>query len=73
MFCNLISEKVKLYGLTINYFPWGNKGRDFTARHVQCMMFCTDKVGLKILNNNIFNLTSNQYEDIFIKNRKTLL
>jgi hypothetical protein len=71
MFCNLISEKVKLSGLTINYFPWGNKGGDL--QHVQSMIFCTDKIGLEILNKNIFNLTSNEYRDIYIKNRRDFI
>jgi lipopolysaccharide biosynthesis protein len=70
MFCNLISEKVKLSGLTINYFPFGNKGNDL--QHVQSMMFCTDKVGLEILNKNIFNLSLNEYE-IYIKNKKNFI
>lgn len=70
MFCNLISEKVKLSGLTINYFPW-NKGIDL--KHIQSMMFCTDKVGLEILNKNIFNLTPNEYEEIYKKNRKNFI
>ena len=87
MFCNLISEKVKLSGLSINYFPWGKTGAEEldaeglssqnaagrASQHVQSMMFCTDKVGLKILNNNIFNLTSNEYEDIYNKNRKNFI
>lgn len=71
MFCNLISEKVKLSGLTINYFPWGKKSGD--SQHVQSMMFCTDKIGLEILNNNIFNLTSNEYQDIYNKSRKNFI
>jgi hypothetical protein len=71
MFCNLISEKVKLSGLTINYFPWGNKGQNL--HHVQSMMFCTDKVGLEILTKNIFNLTSIEYEDLYKKNRKNFI
>lgn len=90
MFCNLISEKVKLSGLTINYFPWhhhklkdsenNNLGKccidaysDGKYKHVQSMMFCTDKVGLEILNKNIFNLTLNEYEDIYKKNRKNFI
>lgn len=71
MFCNLISEKVKLSGLSINYFPWNNKSDDL--KHVQSMMFCTDKVGLEILNKNIFNLTSNEYEDIYKNGRKNFI
>ena len=71
MFCNLISKKVKLSGLTINYFPWGNK--DKNLKHVQSMMFCTDKIGLEILKKNIFNLTTNEYENIYKKNRKNFI
>ena len=71
MFCNLISEKVKLSGLTINYFPWRRKEEG--SQHVQSMMFCTDKVGLEILNKNIFNLTSNEYEDIYKKRKKNFI
>ena len=71
MFCNLISEKVKLSGLTINYFPWGNKNSNL--QHIQSMMFCTDQVGLDILNNNIFNLSSDKYEDIYLNNRKDFI
>jgi|SaaInlStandDraft_1057018.scaffolds.fasta_scaffold06627_3 hypothetical protein len=71
MFCNLISKKVKLSGLTINHFPWGNKGT--SLHHVQSMMFCTDKVGLEILNKNIFNLTPNEYENIYKYNRKNFI
>ena len=63
MFCNLISEKVKLSGLTINYFPYGIKNK--SLQHVQSMMFCTDNIGLEVLKKNIFNLTLKEYQDIF--------
>ena len=46
MFCNLISNKVKLSGLTINYYPWNIPNKNF--KHVQSMMFCTDKIGLNV-------------------------
>ena len=71
MFCNLISEKVKLSGLSINYFPWGNKKENM--QHVQSMIFCTDKIGLNILNKNIFHLTCDDYETIYNKNRKNYI
>jgi hypothetical protein len=71
MFCNLLSERVKLSGLTINYFPWGAK--DPNLQHIQSMMFCTDKIGLDILNKHIFNLTSDEYETIYNKGRKNYI
>tara|TARA_B100001027_G_scaffold112127_1_gene77377 strand:+ start:92 stop:841 length:750 start_codon:yes stop_codon:yes gene_type:complete len=71
MFCNLISDKVKLSGLTINYFPWGNKNKNL--QHVQSMMFCTDKIGLEILKKNIFHLKPLEYENIYKKNRKNFI
>tara|TARA_B110000208_G_C11775868_1_gene431998 strand:+ start:311 stop:1063 length:753 start_codon:yes stop_codon:yes gene_type:complete len=71
MFCNLISKKVKLSGLTINYFPWNLQKNNY--HHVQSMMFCTDKIGLEILNENIFNLKCNEYDNIYKKNRKDFI
>lgn len=71
MFCNLISEKIKLSGLSINYFPWGNKGNDL--QHVQSMMFCTDKTGLAILNKDIFNLPYNEYERILREKKENFI
>jgi len=83
MFCNLISEKVKLSGLTINYFPWGNHSNikkcsknDYNNgkyKHVQSMMFCTDKVGLGILRKSIFNLKVEEYDNIYNKNRQNFI
>lgn len=108
LFCNLISEKVKLSGLTINYFPWkknvierhsdqpdipNNNGISFFSiitwmvnktisfiwrrnieepdyKHVQSMIFCTDKVGIDILKKNIFNLTPEKYKNIYDDSRK---
>jgi lipopolysaccharide biosynthesis protein len=66
MFCNLISDKVKLSGLSINYFPWDNN--DY-KEHVQSMMFCTDRIGLDILCNKIFHLNIDEYELIYKKDR----
>jgi len=71
MFCSLISEKVKLSGLTINSFPWAKSGGKY--EHVQSMMFCTDMVGLQIISKNIFNLSSKNYQDIYRRNRKSFI
>ena len=46
LFCNLLDSKTKLSGLTINYKPFNEMKY---SKHVQSMMFCTDKVGLDIL------------------------
>jgi hypothetical protein len=70
MFCNLLSNKVKLSGLSINYFPWNTS--DY-KEHVQSMMFCTDRIGLNILCANIFNLDINDYETIYKENRKQFI
>ena len=47
MFCNLLSDNVKLCGLTINYM--NAKFRDTVTAypHIQSMMFCTDNIGLQ--------------------------
>lgn len=71
MFCRLLSKEVKLSGLSINYFPWGNNGKDL--QHVQSMMFCTDKIGLDILNKCIFHITPDEYNNIYNKNRKNFI
>jgi hypothetical protein len=71
MFCNLISKKIKLSGLTINYFPWGNKNNDL--QHVQSMMFCTDNIGLEILKKSIFNINPIDYENIYNNSRKKFI
>lgn len=46
LFCNLLDSKIKLSGLTINYKPFNDIK---LSKHVQSMMFCTDKIGLDIL------------------------
>ena len=71
MFCHLLSDVVKLSGLTINYFPWGRSGNNL--EHVQSMMFCTDKIGLDILKKEIFHYSFKQYEDIYNTNRKNFI
>lgn len=71
MFCSLLSDQIKLSGLTINYFPWGNKSPNL--EHVQSMMFCTDKVGINILHKTIFNLTAHDYESIYKQNRRNYI
>lgn len=68
MFCCLLSDKVKLSGLTINYYPFRMNSPDL--QHVQSMMFCTDKIGLEILQTQIFNLNLNEYHSIFKKSKK---
>jgi len=60
MFCLLLSNKVKLSGLTINYVP---------KKHVQSMMFCTDKVGFNILTKTIFNTSISNMNSIYKKDR----
>lgn len=68
MFCSLLSDKVKLSGLTINHYPWGKN--DSSLTHVQSMMFCTDKIGINILNKEIFHLSPAEAQQIFNKNKK---
>ena len=46
LFCNLLDSRTKLSGLTINYKPFNDTK---LSKHVQSMMFCTDKVGLTTL------------------------
>ena len=48
----LISEKIKLSGLYINYFPLEKKGNDL--QHVHSMMFCRDKTRFAILKKENF-------------------
>lgn len=68
MFCSLLSDKIKLSGLSINYYPWNIK--DSSLLHVQSMMFATDKIGLNILNKEIFHLPPNEAQKIFNKSKK---
>ena len=68
MFCSLLSDKIKLSGLSINYYPWGKQ--DSSAQHVQSMMFSTDKIGLNILNKEIFHLSPNEAQKIFNRNKR---
>tara|TARA_B110000208_G_C11653298_1_gene388820 strand:+ start:131 stop:970 length:840 start_codon:yes stop_codon:yes gene_type:complete len=54
-FVNLISDKTKLVGATIN-----KKSYNGIPKHVQSMAFATDNIGLQLLiDNNIFNLERN--------------
>ena len=54
-FVNLISDKTKLVGPTINKQTFNN-----IPKHVQSMAFATDNIGLQLLiDNNIFNLERN--------------
>jgi len=69
MFCNLINDKVKLSGLSINYLPWNKKGN----KHVQSMIFCTDKIGLDILKPKIFNLSCAEYDAIVKKSKRDFI
>jgi hypothetical protein len=71
MFCNLLSDVVKLSGLTINYFPWGRRENNW--EHVQSMMFCTDKIGVDILKKEIFHYSLEQFEDIYNKSRSNFI
>ena len=71
MFCSLLSDKVKLSGLTINHYPWGVN--DGSLTHVQSMMFCTDKIGINILNKKIFHLSPAEAQKYSIKIRKNIL
>jgi hypothetical protein len=68
-FTNLLSDRVKLCGLTLNYFPW-NKEINYPI--VQSMAFCTDIIGLNLLfMNNIFCNSDNAYtEKKLIDNNK---
>ena len=66
-FINLISNKIKLVGITINK-DIINK----VPKHVQSMAFATDNIGLQLLiDNNIFNLNNNI--NILKKGKKNLL
>lgn len=67
MFCNLLSDKVKLSGLTINYYPWD---KVINSEHVQSMIFCLDKTGLDIVYNKIFNLKIEDYNRIYKKSKR---
>jgi len=67
MFCNLLSDKVKLSGLTINYYPWD---KEINSEHVQSMIFCLDKTGLDIVYNKIFNLKIEDYNKIYKKSKR---
>lgn len=58
LFCNLINDKFKLSGLTINYKPFDNT---YNYTHVQSMMYCIDKIGLIILIDN-YILMDNKYD-----------
>ena len=71
MFTCLLSDTLKLSGLSINYFPWEKRGDHL--QHVQSMMFCTDKQGLQLLNDNIFHLTCDEYDTIYHNNRKEFI
>lgn len=71
MFCKLLSNQVKLSGLSINYFPWKNKTGKL--KHVQSMMFCTDKIGLNILSNNIFNTSYQEFNRIIKKSKRLFI
>jgi lipopolysaccharide biosynthesis protein len=60
LFCNLLNDKTKLSGLTINYKPMGHENY---SKHVQSMMFCTDNIGLNLLiSNKILMENENIYE-----------
>lgn len=65
LFCNLLDNKYKLSGITINYIPFSNSKY---SKHVQSMAFCTDKVGLNLLIENKI-LLDNQYDTIFKKSK----
>lgn len=71
MFCNLLSEEIKLSGLTINYYPWQKVLK--SGEHVQSMMFCTDKIGLDILKKEIFHIEPDQMQNIYNNNRKQFI
>ena len=71
MFCNLLSDKVKLSGLSINYVP--QLGNPPHLKHVQSMMFCTDAIGLDILKKTIFNLPEKEYEKAIKKGKMNFI
>ena len=71
MFCRLLSSKVKLSGLSINSDPW-NLGKP-DMQHVQSMMFCTDRIGLKILKKKIFCHDAIEFQKIYNNGRKDFI
>jgi hypothetical protein len=69
MFTNLLSDKIKLSGLTINYYPWDNT---YYSKHVQSMIYCTDKIGLDLLIKNNILLNRNDYYNKYYDNTDSL-
>ena len=79
MFTNLLSDNVKLCGLTINYYPHHPRPNACTLQlencpgcrnmeHVQSMMFCTDRTGLDVLLQTVLGRNLN-YEGDYKKGR----
>lgn len=71
MFCSLISSSAKLSGLSINSDPWGLGTSNM--RHVQSMMFCTDHIGLGILQASIFTLAPEEFQAVYENSRKEFI
>ncbi len=68
MFTSLLSNSVKLSGLTINSKPWEDTKY---AEHVQSMIYCVDSVGLAILfDNHILGRSSAEYAALYKHSRR---
>ena len=80
-FTSLLSERVKLSGLTINSSPWANQpdravnrpGSDRAVdAHVQSMAFCMDSVGLEVgLSPRL--TTAEEMAKLYAKDRKAFI
>lgn len=69
LFTTLLSDKIKLSGITINYYPWGKFGQ----KHVQSMAFCVDMIGLNILFDKHILGNSNETYELDTENKRSYI
>ncbi|KAF3906009.1 hypothetical protein ABW21_db0204722 [Orbilia brochopaga] len=59
VYLNKLSDTNKLVGMTVNCQPWGRNIRP----HIQSMILATDKIGIKILLENVLSQCFTKHED----------